>query len=300
MSRDDLAVQLRLEQRLVHVVGWLADAGVEALVLKGAALAHLDFAETADRTYGDVDLLVRELGPACDVLAARGYVRRQEPLMSAADRVLTKSATMVAPDGIEIDVHRTLADGTWGVTLDIDALWERATTFTLAGVPLRALDREDRLLHACVHAALAVHPRRRHVEDVAVTMAHPDVRHDVVADRARAWGCEPVVALAIARLQDRLDTVPDVPTVRTFRDHTATPVQARALAAYTDPAAGHLEKVLATVPFARSWRERVLLVVTALVPTPAYLRRTGGVRAWFARAVGALRRTVEGWRGRER
>ena len=66
---------------LVQIYGILETKGIEALVMKGTALAYSLYADPAWRRRGDTDLLVRErqLNEAREVMRTVGLVRRHDP-----------------------------------------------------------------------------------------------------------------------------------------------------------------------------------------------------------------------------
>lgn len=69
---------LSLERELISVVDLLAASAVETRVLKGTAVARLDYQEPALRSFIDVDILVHpaDIDRAVHVLVTAGFVRR--------------------------------------------------------------------------------------------------------------------------------------------------------------------------------------------------------------------------------
>ncbi|MGD0945738.1 MAG: nucleotidyltransferase family protein, partial [Acidimicrobiales bacterium] len=66
------------ERELIRLVGVLWGSGLDHRVLKGAAVAHLDYPDPALRSFADVDLLVRaeEWDDAIQVLREAGWERQ--------------------------------------------------------------------------------------------------------------------------------------------------------------------------------------------------------------------------------
>ena len=128
-------------------------AGVEAKVLKGSAVAHLDYPDPAQRTFGDVDLLVRsrDIDAAVRVLAAEGHARRSVEPRPGFDRRFGKGATFT---------HRRPARrstctgpssmGPYGLRMRLDDLWERPSDLR-AGRPRRRA-RSTRSAASCTPA----------------------------------------------------------------------------------------------------------------------------------------------------
>lgn len=175
-AAENYAVQaarraLELEGTTVDAVQALRARGIDALVLKGAAIAHLDEATPERRNFADIDLLVRgeQMADAQRVLADLGYARDLPPRAPWFDRRYGKEASLRRPDGTEVDLHRSLALGAFGLAIDVDQLWHRTQPFRVGDSALEALDHEARFVHACVNAAVGdARPRLVAVRDIAV------------------------------------------------------------------------------------------------------------------------------------
>ena len=79
----------------------LAEAGVDARVLKGVAIAHLDHADPDERVYGDADLLVErgEYRPALAALIGAGFRRARPPVRGWREHRFAKAVVLHAPSG---------------------------------------------------------------------------------------------------------------------------------------------------------------------------------------------------------
>lgn len=157
-----LARDLAVERALLWAVACLDDAGVDHRVLKGAAVAHLDYPDPAQRSFLDVDILIRsvEWDRAVAALAAAGARRMYPEPRPGWDRRYTNGTVMETAERLELDLHRTLVFGRFGYTLDLDGLWAGREELSLGGRNLRALAPEGRWLQACFSAALSDVPPR--------------------------------------------------------------------------------------------------------------------------------------------
>lgn len=195
-----MARVLDIEAAALHAIGILADAGVEVRVLKGLATAHLDMADPSQREFGDVDLLAEPdaFEHAIGVLSAAGLLRDLPERRAGFDRRFGKDATLYGRSGVEIDLHRTLALGAFGMALAPSAVWGGGEPFQIGPRTLRALSAAARLLNACYSAALGDRvPRLPALRDVAQLAARSGVACDEVvglAERARGAA---VVAYAV-------------------------------------------------------------------------------------------------------
>ena len=199
--RQALLWCLHLEARLVEVADWLAAGDLEALVVKGSALAHLDEGDPALRTFADIDLLVAagDLDQAVVALEGRGARRRHEQRRPGYDRRFAKSVTLTLADGVEVDLHRTLSDGVHGVRIPLDRLFAHSVPLDLGGRRLRTLSPPHRMLHCCYHAVLGSEtPRLASLRDLAGYLDRPDLGPSVVAEEAACWRGQAVLATAVA------------------------------------------------------------------------------------------------------
>jgi hypothetical protein len=197
---DAQRAALRLEQRLLEVSEGLEEHAVEHRVLKGAATAHLDYAARELRPFSDIDLLIhsRDLDEAVAAFESRGGQRRfSEPRAGFAAR-FSKAVCVVSDDGTEVDLHRSLADGPFGLAMAPDELFESSEAFVLGGRTLHALGADERLIHACFHAILGrPEPELRPQRDVAQLAQSQSVDIDRIVRLACRWRCRAVVARAV-------------------------------------------------------------------------------------------------------
>lgn len=212
--RSSMASVLVLERLLLDLHAAFLDDAVDHVVLKGAAVAHLDAPDPSWRAFADLDLLVapEHLGRACRMLADRGGHRRYPEPRAGFDRRFSKGMAFVLPTGHEVDLHRTLCQGPFGLTIDLAELIAGRESFVLGGVVLEALDLPRRFLHACVHAVLGqTVPRPGQLRDVALTCPRsPGALLDALA-LAQRWQLDPVISVALDETCTRLGWSPPGP-----------------------------------------------------------------------------------------
>lgn len=192
---------LSLERELLPVIDLLAEASIETRVLKGTAVAHLDYPALELRSFIDLDLLIRaeDFDRAVRVLVAAGFVRRLPEPRPGFDSRFDKGTTLEGPAGYELDLHRTFVLGPWGLLVDLDDLWGDGQEVVVAGRALCALSRAHRFLHACYHAALGDWPLRLgSLRDVAEMLRGAEHFATEFRELAARWQVEAVVAAAVA------------------------------------------------------------------------------------------------------
>jgi hypothetical protein len=266
---------LAIEATLLRTAQTLEPAGIPFRVLKGPAVAHLDYPDPALRHFGDLDLLIRpeDFDRTLELLAEHGCPRRFPEPRPGFDRRFTKSVSVCTPEGPHIDVHRTLAPGPFGLRIDLDALWEQpGTPLVLGGRLFESLGPDERFLHACYHAALGdVPPRLVPQRDVVQMLLTGSVDVARVRRLAAAWRGEAVVAHAVSRAWQTLQ-VADVVALSAWAERFR-PVgrERREIAEATSPAKSYGAQALASVRAIPGMRNRVAYVSALAFPRRSYL-----------------------------
>jgi hypothetical protein len=183
---------LLLFRRLARVIGDLRAAGVESMVLKGAALASQAYGDAGARSMADFDLLVRraEFGRARDVLLAAGWSAGRigaEAWDRGPDAFHEEEGSISfrqEGDALRVlDLHssvlRLYADRP--VPFPEESLWRSAERFDVLGVPALRLGPGHALLHVLWHGVQA--------QQVAAIRWVPDA-HLLLRARGRdvPWG----------------------------------------------------------------------------------------------------------------
>jgi len=213
-AHDDVMAQtLRVELATIETSRLLAAAGIEHRLLKGAGLAHTVALDPAQRSFRDVDLLIRgdDVDSAVALLIESNAVRIQPELRAGYDRRFAKSVTL-RREQVEIDLHRVLCPGPFGVWMHPGDLFLLQRTIALAGVEIPTLDPTDHLLHACYHVALGqVEPALVNLRDIAL-LATGD--HSIDMERfgqtVDRWRGRAVIRRAVRLAQQQLSVdLPD-------------------------------------------------------------------------------------------
>lgn len=270
---DAMREVLLLEEELLRAVEVLGAVDVDHRVLKGTALAHMVHDDPAERCFGDNDLLIggADLDRAVAALVAAGAVRPVPALSPSFDRRFAKSVTLTWSGATELDLHRTLAPGPYGLLVDLDDLFRDPAELLLAGRVARTMPTRLHLLHAAIHVALGdVEPRLGNVRDVALLARRDADDVAAVVETANRWGCAAPVARGLRRTavlgHDR------TPLEQWADRHVISDVDQRRLAAY-DVRAGRYRRQARASWSVLGWRDRVAF-------TWALLRPSATHRAW--------------------
>lgn len=264
---------LLLESATLRTVEILEAAGVTPRILKGPAVAHLDYGDPGLRIFSDIDLIVppAQFDAAVDALTRADHRRRHPQPRPGFDRRFSKGTSFSTPDGLEVDLHRTFVMGPFGLLLDLRDVWDQGRPFLLGGRSVTALSDDVRFLHACFHAALgSIEPRLVPQRDVAQMLLRGHVAPAAVEDLALRWGAPAVLASALTTSFDTL-RLADVPLVARARARPVSPRERRDLGVYSDPDGSYAGKSLAAVRALPRWRDRAAFTYALTFPQASYV-----------------------------
>jgi hypothetical protein len=297
---EAMAHVLRLEAHLLRISDLLGDRQIPFLVLKGSAVAHLDYPDVTLRSFADNDILIRpeDLDCALEHLVGHGYLRPAPQPGAGFDRRFGKGATLIASDGYELDVHRTFAKGPYGYTVDLDELWARPQPFEVGDHELHALGVEQRILHACYHAVVGnpyrrVQPHR----DVAEMLLFGQYDDRMLRALASSWQADVILATAITRTWDLFGLTRGIPLLGWARSRTTSQRERRLLSVY-ETGTSYTAQCLACLSVIPHWRDKAAFVRLLSLPDSAFVEAHAGSRlGWLSRgAWRALHRRASGAR----
>ncbi|MGQ0669865.1 MAG: nucleotidyltransferase family protein [Actinomycetota bacterium] len=275
--KEAMCWDLLLERRLLSVVDAFERAGVEVVVLKGSALAHSFYPEPGWRSFEDLDLLVptRDWRRACGLLEQLGFHRDLPEPRPGFDERFGKAASHTDEAGFQVDLHRTLVLGAFGLWMNPDDLFDRTAEFALGGRRLRRLDDTATLLHACMHASLGAWPvLLLPLRDVAQVACRGRVDWPAFGSLAERWKLRSVVRHALRTVRSELGV--ELPA------EAATPMmiepsarELRVLRSYASSRRGRGGMTLSVIRCIPGFRERAFYVRALLLPDRQFLAARG-------------------------
>lgn len=212
-----------LAGELARMLRALHEAGIQAIPLKGPALAERLYGDVSRRFCGDLDVLVHEQDNlrALAVLAEMGY-ESNCPLWFASEfrNPNIFEFSLLRPDRAmeyRVDLH-------WGLFWEVDqerkfnrSFWQQAKPEAYHGVPAYSLSREDEFLFLCVHAARHDWRGLKWLSDIhqaaRQAMREKDFRWDYLAKRSSEMGFQNIVTngLGVCRSLFGLEWPPQWP-----------------------------------------------------------------------------------------
>ncbi|HEU4642762.1 MAG TPA: nucleotidyltransferase family protein [Gemmatimonadaceae bacterium] len=146
-----------LESRLDDSLEALERAGVDALLLKGAALAVLVYGSFSRRPMSDVDVLVRhgEAARALPALLAAGWTSVESEGLEEFYRGHHHLPALedARGTGVQLELHTALFFEGHPFRLSPEDIWARAERIDVRGHAAYVPSIHDQLLHLCLHFA---------------------------------------------------------------------------------------------------------------------------------------------------
>lgn len=278
---------------LLEAAETLDRAGIVWRALKGAATAHRVYADPATRPYRDVSVLVpaARFDDALQALTVLGYERRSPPLKLTFDVTFGNAVSLVRADGMSIDLHRTLSPGPFGLTIELDSLFQAAAVFSVGGRPIKALAPEAHFLHSCYEAALGdLSSRLVSLRDIAQQALSDDLDVERVFTLASAWAGEAVLAVAMQLAWKRFALADAVPLSAWSRRYTPSRRERRFLLGYQTQRFAH--KALDSLQVIKGVGSKAAFLRAVALPDPVWLAHHDQRRGrWLRRgATTVLRR----------
>src|SRR5690349_2263296 len=232
---------LRLTAELFRLLESLGRQGIQSLVIKGPVLAARSYADPSTRTYGDLDLLVRQrdIRHATELMLESGYEAAVS--LNAIDTGKIPGQYLFSkPDSkLLVELHNDRTLRYFPRSLPIEAFFARQVRVHLDGHEVPAPCVEDELVLICVHGAKHLWERLSWIADVAgLVSSQTNIDWQRAASTAKAVRSEHLLhtglRLAVDVLQAKL---PETISSRVQRDAAAEMLAARALRWL--PAAGY-------------------------------------------------------------
>jgi hypothetical protein len=198
---------------LFRLLELFAVQDIPALVVKGPVLAMQAYGDPTMRSYGDLDLLVRQrdIRRATESLLAAGY-QAAVPLSAIdAQRIPGQYLFASSDRNLLVELHNDFTLRYFPRQLPLDELFERHVLVGLDGHEAPALAVEDHLVYICVHGATHFWGRLGWIADVAALVTRQaDVDWQKAMNTAKEMGAERMLHTGLRLASDLLQArLPD-------------------------------------------------------------------------------------------
>ena len=214
--RDWEATWRRLRQQAAlwdlerdRVLSRLEEAGLVPLILKGGALRHTVYKEPAERSLGDLDLVVPldQLEPAETILMSLGYQSIWAAEVIEAYRRYHFHLGFRHQNGFLVELHWALSRR-GSFDLDTQTVFSRAQTTQRANCPpLRLPSAEDILMHMATQNDEDAFGRLRRLVDLdRIVASTPELDWAYLREAAQRGGAQAFLGLSLRLAELLLNT----------------------------------------------------------------------------------------------
>src|SRR5713226_887343 len=204
---------LRLTAELFRLMDRFTSEGISSLVVKGPVLAMQAYGDPAMRSYGDLDLLVRQrhIRRATELMSAAGYVAAVPLSAIDAGKIPGQYLFFKSDSKLIVELHTDRTLRYFPRRLPLEEFFARQIRVRLDAHEAPALSVEDELVLICVHGAKHFWERLMWIADVAAVVSRQTgIDWQRVADLARAVGAERILHTGLRLASDLLQArLPD-------------------------------------------------------------------------------------------
>ena len=198
---------LRLTAELFRSLELFSSQGIEALVVKGPVLAVQAYGDPAMRSYGDLDMLVRQrdIRRATELMSAAGYTPAVSLRAIDAGKIPGQYLFSKPDPKIIVELHNDHTLRYFPRRLPLEEFFARQIRVRVDGHDVSALSIEDELVLICIHGAKHFWERLMWIADVAALVScQAGIDWGRVADSAKAVGAERMLHTGLRLASDLL------------------------------------------------------------------------------------------------
>ena len=206
-QRSHVLSALSLIAEMIGILNRFSEAGIQSLVLKGAALSLQAYGDATARQYGDVDLLVRQkdIYRATEIMTLAGF-NADVPLAAVAAGKIPGEYLFSRPNSkviVELHTEKTLRY--FPNTLAMERLFDQNATLDLNGHAVPTLSSEDAVVAMCTHGAKHCWERLMWIADVSAMLSRQTgMDWEGVARIAESLGAQRIVYTGLLLARDLL------------------------------------------------------------------------------------------------
>jgi hypothetical protein len=198
---------LRMTAELFRLLNLFAAKDISVIVVKGPVLAMQAYGDPAMRSYGDLDLLVRQcdIRRATESLQATGYQAKVSLRAIDAGKIPGQYFFSRPEVNLIVELHNDLTLRYFPRGLSLEKLFARRIQVRLDGQEAPALAVEDELVYICVHGATHLWERLCWIADVAALVTRqPGIDWESAAETAKELGAERMLHAGLRVASDLL------------------------------------------------------------------------------------------------
>lgn len=191
--REQVFYTLKLSAELFRILDQFATEKIAALVVKGPVLAMQAYGDPAMRSYGDLDLLVRQrdIRRATELMLAAGYQAAVSTTAIDSGKIPGQYLFSKPEAKLLVELHNDLTLRYFPRRLPLEKFFDRQIRVRLDAHDAPALCVEDELVLICIHGAKHFWERLIWIADVAaIVTRQSNIDWRRVAESAKEVGAE--------------------------------------------------------------------------------------------------------------
>jgi hypothetical protein len=208
-QREQIFYSLKLSAELFRILDQFASQKITALVVKGPVLAMQAYGDPAMRSYGDLDLLVRQrdIRRATELMIAAGYQAAVPLAAIDSGKIPGQYLFSKREAKLLVELHNDFTLRYFPRRLPLEKFFERQIRVRLDAHDAPALCVEDELVLICIHGAKHFWERLIWIADVAALVTRQtNIDWRRVAESAKEVGAERMLHTGLRLAKNLLNT----------------------------------------------------------------------------------------------
>lgn len=208
-QREQVFYTLKLSAELFRILDQFAAEKIVAVVVKGPVLAMQAYGDPAMRSYGDLDLLVRQrdIRRATELLLSSGYQAAVSVAAIDSGKIPGQYLFSKPEAKLLVELHNDLTLRYFPRRLPLEKFFARQIRVRLDAHDAPALCVEDELVLICIHGAKHFWERLIWIADVAALVTRqPSIDWHRVAESAKEVGAERMLHTGLRLAKNLLNT----------------------------------------------------------------------------------------------
>jgi hypothetical protein len=206
-KREQNFFTLRLNAELFRLLEQFSLIGIDAMVIKGPVLAVQAYGDPGMRSYGDLDLLVRQrdIRRATELMSGAGYVPAVPLSAIDAGKIPGQYLFFKPESKLIVELHNDFTLRYFPRRLLLEKVFARQIRVRVDAHDVPAPSVEDELVLICIHGAKHFWERLLWIADVAALVSRQtDIDWDRVRGSAKAVGAERMLHTGLRLAADLL------------------------------------------------------------------------------------------------
>ena len=202
-------LDMRFEAIFREIKNLFGKEGIPIILLKGPHLAHAVYDQPSERSYADIDLLVKpgDFKKAAQVLLENKFILWEKNDRNLFTMAHTNHWMFSSHLGQLIELHRGFT-GLERHPNDMDGLFARAEEFNFGQTSALGLGTEDLLCYLCLHIGKSFFYliEGKHIRDLDIVIRKRNIMWDTFVQRCRETRSQAIAYYCLLSTQAQYST----------------------------------------------------------------------------------------------